>query len=359
MPPPVAALVAFAKAVSAVVQEALLNQACASIGRDFQAIVRTDVAHVERVRLLVNLAFAEGWLDGLIVALRIALPASGDLNAAREALEAATGDVRDGWFRALSEPARSPVVPEGGMADRAQLRAYLAEMTSPTGRPRRLLLMSGPPECGKTFARQLIELVTQRAQVGLAYIDTRFWDDGDDPGAGATHEKVAAAIASGLNLPALATNGHTTIDRSVEDLARDLADRLRASGRSAWIFIDHLDTSAATPSVKKLIQKLAFLAAKENYPLWLVVGGRDLKPDVFGAAAVDRVRHEQVAPVQDDELERFFVDLSIHLQGVPLDPADAQRARERVRERTAGDPLELAAALWAEATALFKPAEPA
>lgn len=331
-----------------------------ALGRELENEVRSDVPFPEQVQLLLIAAKRGGWLDELLIALEMERPdPNGDIVKSVRAVREAEGVVRDGWYSDPEHPWRTFFVAEGALVDRELLRRSIEEMTQPVG-PRRLLLLRGMPNSGKSYSRQLFD-VAKRNLDRLAYIDLVYWDAEEDEDAevdGATLRDVSEAIASQLNISAPQCDPHTSPSRQAGEYARAVADACRAAGSRCWIFIDHLDSSSAKSEVFTLIRKLAFLAQAEGYDLRLVVAGRGIfRHKTFGQKVGGRALEEEVEVVRDADIVTYFDQLSEHVLRRPIDEPTRIQVRHKVLECINGDRHSLPRELWRVACELFRAEE--
>lgn len=322
----------------------------------FDHIIADGPAWQIRLRNWLAHADQAGLLGRFENKLREQLPGAPNLEQAIQNLREATGRIRGGWYAPTQPASRSFFVKDGGLLDRETLRDHIDDMVAPVG-PRRLLLLRGSSGVGKTYSYKLIKLVADAEGDAFAYVNLKSWDIEDAESGGATMQDVAADIIGKLEFAQSIAADHSTVARTARNLARKLANGMRALGRRTWLFIDHLDSSSADPSVISLIRRLAFMAEEDDYDfLRLIVAGRDLdREHAFGQQLGRRGIEEVVTRFADHDIERYFHNLAEYVDIGTWSEDQVQAACDEVKSIARDDDYMLPRALWQVADKRFKP----
>ncbi|PUB81665.1 MAG: hypothetical protein DBP02_17785 [gamma proteobacterium symbiont of Ctena orbiculata] len=303
---------------------------------------------VLRMKAVLRSLWHRGGLDQFEEPLKRFRPIDDEFQTAVDRLFEATLKRRDGWYDTPEPPWNSHVVEDGGIVDREQLRRSIEQMLAEVG-PKRVLLISGDGELGKSYSKQLLEVVVKRRTEKMADADLSYWDVEGGDGAGA-HE-VAEWLAQQLKLE-LPSQQYTTPVKQAQAWAGALANEIRAKmpDKTPWLFIDHVDTSSAKrEEIGPFIHSLAYLAAegRRNFRVVVVARKLDLQT-ALGRPAARRALEEQVKMIVDSDIESYFLNLAEYVNKHQFDGDAAHEACQEVWVRAGGHGriLDLPLCLW-------------
>jgi hypothetical protein len=297
---------------------------------------------------LLDTAGQEGWTDDLLTALAGELTGRPDLAADIDAIRQLRGT--SGPYVPVDHY-ETCFVGRRAFVDRTTLRSHLRDLAPSDGH--RVLAISGPPICGKSFSRYLIAYLSQATRCfSPAVVDFRDWAP-MPPTPVAFMQSIAMAMALDDDIP---VDRYSSDAAEVLWLRKWLASKLTARPDDEWcLVIDSIDTVDANERSVKLAIELAHAAERLDLPRVRVV-----LIGYSGALPLDLAQfmlREEVAPLGESELILFFRSIATHLgvtdRDALIDPAVQKLMVDLPTDDTAL--FELQSRVRSTATALFGP----
>jgi hypothetical protein len=286
----------------------------------------------------------EGWIQGLVLALRV------DRSTVPELVDVMNRIVSDwnGGARPAADPFSTFFTNKGGIVDRERSRAALKDMQSVGGR--RVMLLRGEANTGKTYTWHFLKTVSDRLHFPSIYVNLVRWSEG------ATPLELMVSIASQLDATLTPTfDAFAREPRKVTQLVDWFTGELRRRGSRCWIFFDHLDKAIVRPEALGLITELVRSACDDVADLRVVIAGLPRDSDMSPFDPVE----ESPPGVKREDVARFFRAIAQQESGA-IDEVLVGKAVERVYEPPADppgavvSPMELTRRLREVAFALFE-----
>jgi hypothetical protein len=222
---------------------------------------------------------------------------------------------------------------------RQLLRRHLRELSDVTGP--RVLLVDGPLGSGKSHTVALIRHLSLQRQFRIALVDVE---------QEAFHALLPADVAQRLMLQlggsdaAMPAQLHQQTSRYVVQLSDWVVAHIQRSAAEWWIVFDGFDHADVPVETRDFIARLAMDADVRATNLRIVLLG--WSDDLVPLALRSRALRETIAPAGEQELRRFFEQLS-NEGSLPLDAQGVDQVVEAVVQAVANHDvpsLEVAAA---------------
>lgn len=259
-------------------------------GKDLGSLVPDNLARPERYARLIRRVYGEGWVLNFAERLRDTFPDSALVQACWDRFKQGTGSTSSNPFHACL---LSQVLP---CWDRKKLRDSAEDLL--TGHGRRVLLVDGPPQCGKTFTRFFINHVAPLHAVEPYYLDMTAKNAvGAAPDAVA--RKIALSFHWGLgDIP----QKHAQAMQWAEEVGEWIVGNVRQGDVTVLLIFDNCSGAGVLPETREL---LVYLAGRAVEIVRLRVTLLDHKDDLEDPATRDFRHREDITPPTKTDFYTF------------------------------------------------------
>jgi hypothetical protein len=285
-----------------------------------------------------------GWIQRLVIALRVDRPAVPELVVVMNRIES---DWNAG-VKPAADPYLTFFTKKGGIVDRESSRARLKRMHAASGQC--VMLLRGEANTGKTYTWHFLKTVSEQLGFPSIYVNLLRWSEG------ATPLELMVNIASQLDATLTpAFDAFAREPRKIAQLVDWFTGQVKQRGDRCWVFFDHLDKAIVRPEALSLITELVRSACDDVADFRIVIAGLPRENDLSPFDPVE----ESPPGVKREDVVRFFKAIA-QQQGVELDEVAVGQAVARVYEPpseppgAAVSPMELTRRLREVALALFQ-----